>query len=193
MTSQAPPPDTRQRILRATLQLISEGGVGAISNRKVATAAGVSLGSLTYHFPSQTALLRESLLMHVGEEVGRLRAIAAEFRNSRRDAGEVAEEIERIAAASSDRLRQIAELELHLYAARDPQLQEASRRCFAAYDDFAEAALEALSVPASPTNARAVVAMMTGLAVRRVGAGEHEATGTAEALRTLVRGAGASL
>ncbi len=43
--------DTRERILHATLRTIAEQGVGAVSNRRVAAAAGVALGSLTYHFP----------------------------------------------------------------------------------------------------------------------------------------------
>jgi DNA-binding transcriptional regulator YbjK len=59
--------DTRQRILHATLRLIGEQGLGAVSNRQVAASAGVALVSLTYHIPSQVHLLRESLLLHDSE------------------------------------------------------------------------------------------------------------------------------
>ena len=145
-------PETRERILRAALELIGREGIVAVSNRRLARVAGVSLGSLTYHFPSQATLLRESLFLYVGEEVARLEAIAAGLRARRpppapkrwppRCSGSPPE--------SPDRPEQLAELELHLRASRDPELQDASRRCFAAYEGVAAAALEALGVPTPP-------------------------------------------
>jgi hypothetical protein len=122
--------------------------------------------------------------------VERLTAIAADLRRATHTVPEVAAAVERIVGRRSNRIRQLAELELHLHAARDPKLQEASRRCFAAYEDFAAAALEALSVPHPAQHARAVVALMTGLALRRLGTGRHDAAGTADALMTIVNGAG---
>jgi AcrR family transcriptional regulator len=183
-------PDTRERILRTTLHLIGEHGIGEVSNRAIAAAAGVSLGSLTYHFPSQTQLLREALLLYVGEEVARLAAIAAELRSSQPSVAQVAAEVERIVEGSTDRIEQVAELELHLQASRDPELHDASARCFAAYEDLAAAVLEALDVPDPARHARTVVAVMTGLGLRRLGTGDRAATGTANALLTIVRGAG---
>jgi AcrR family transcriptional regulator len=183
--------DTRQRILRATLRLIGEHGIGEVSNRAIAAATGVSLGSLTYHFPNQTQLLREALLLYVGEEVIRLRGIAVQLRTSNPTAADVAREVERIVEGSADRgVEQVAELELHLHASRDPELHEASRRCFAAYEDLAAAVLEALEVPDPQRHARTVVAVMCGLGLRRLGTGDHDATGTADALLTIVGGAG---
>jgi AcrR family transcriptional regulator len=184
-------PETRERILRAALELIGREGIAAVSNRRLAQAAGVSLGSLTYHFPSQATLLRESLFLYVGEEVARLEAIAAGFRARRPHPSteEVAAEVQRIAAGSADRPEQVAELELHLRASRDPALQDASRRCFAAYEGVAAAALEAFGVPDASRHARAVVALMTGMGLQRLGAGVHDASGVADALLTIVRGA----
>lgn len=182
--------DTRERILRATLRLIGEHGIGAISNRRIAAASQVALGSLTYHFPSQSRLLREALLLYVHEEVQRMQEIAAELRLTGPSAASAAAEVERIVARSSSRLEEIAELELHLQASRDPELQEASERCFAAYEELATAALDSLGVPSPQRHARAVVAVMCGLGVRRLGSGRNDAEGTAEALLTIVAGAG---
>lgn len=84
---------------------------------------------------------------------------------------------------------EVAELELHLEASRDPALQDASGRCFAAYEDFAAAVMEALDVPDPEIHARTVVALLIGLTVRRLGTGVHDARGTADALMTIVRGA----
>lgn len=184
-------PDTRERILRTTLRLIGEQGVGGVSNRAIAARAGVSLGSLTYHFPSQTQMLREALLLYVGEEVARVQAVAAELRATRPTIQEIGAEVERIVAERSaeHRVEQVAEVELHLHASRDPQLHEASARCFAAYEDLAAAILEALEVPDPVRHSRTVVAVLLGLGLRRLGTGQPEVATTADALLTIVRGA----
>jgi DNA-binding transcriptional regulator YbjK len=181
--------ETRERILRATLRLIGEHGIGAISNRRIAAASEVALGSLTYHFPSQSELLREALLLYVHEEVGRMQDIAAELRRAAPTPASAAAEVEAIVAISSSRLEEIAELELHLQASRDPELQEASERCFVAYEELAVVALSALNVPDPQRHARAVVAVMCGLGVRRLGSGRSDAEGVAQALLTIVAGA----
>ncbi|MFY9263911.1 MAG: TetR family transcriptional regulator [Solirubrobacterales bacterium] len=181
--------DTRDRIIRATLRVIGERGIGAVSNRRLAGEAGVALGSLTYHFQSQTELLRESLLLYAREEVERLEAIAATLRATEPSAAEAAAEVERIVSGATAGPEQIAELELHLHAARDPALQDASKRCFAAYDEVAAAALETLGVPNPHQLAPTVVALLGGMALRRLGGGDRDASGMADALPALVRGA----
>ncbi len=185
----AAPPDTRERILRATAELISREGVGAVTNRRVAGAAEVALGSLTYHFPSQVDLLRESLLLFVGEEVARQEAIARELGPRRLSAEEVVVEVARVIEESNSRVQLLAELELHLQAARDPELQDASRRCFEAYEKMAAAALRGVGVPNPERHALSVVALMYGLGVRRLGTGTEDATGIADALLAIIRGA----
>jgi AcrR family transcriptional regulator len=178
----------RERMLRATLKLIADGGVAAVTNRRVAAAAGVSLGSLTYHFTSQAQLLRESLLLHVDEETARRRQIAHELAADKPDVQQVAEAVEQLVAVPAEIPQQIAELELHLQAARDPELREASQRCFEAHEQIASAALGTLGIPDGERHAPAVVALMTGLAVRRLAGGGQDAQGTSEALLALVRG-----
>ncbi len=185
----AAPPDTRERILRTTVELIGQEGVPAVTNRRVAAAAGVSLGSLTYHFASQVDLLRESLLLFVAEEVARQEEIAADLRRRRPSLEQVAAEVERIVEESGNRIQQLAEIELHLRAARDPALQGASRRCFEAYEGVAAAALEMFEVPDPELHARSVVALMYGMGVRRLGTGSEDASGLADALLAIVRGA----
>ena len=181
--------DTRERIMRTTLDLIAEEGIVAVTNRRVAGAAGISLGSLTYHFESQSALVRESLLLFVGEEVARLEAIAADMRSRAPGIEQVAFEIELVVRETTKRIQGLAEVELHMRAARDPALQEASLRCFEAYEGLATASLEMLRVPDPGRHARAVVALLYGFALRRLGSGDEDASGTAEALLTIVRGA----
>jgi DNA-binding transcriptional regulator YbjK len=179
-------PETRERILRATLSLLAEEGTAALSNRRIAAAANVALGSLTYHFPSQASLLRESLLLYVGEEVERLEAIAVALAERDPTPEEVAADVEGLIGRPSGGPGPLAELELHLQAARDPELQEASARCFAAYEALAASALGTLGIADPARHASAFVALITGLGVRRLGTGAADVSG---ALLTLLRGA----
>ncbi|MFJ5262448.1 TetR/AcrR family transcriptional regulator [Streptomyces sp. NPDC088387] len=53
-------PQRRERIIAATLDLIADEGVAGVSHRKIATRAGVPLGSMTYHFSGIDELLQEA-------------------------------------------------------------------------------------------------------------------------------------
>lgn len=53
-------PDRRRRISTAALDVIAEHGVAGTTYRKVAEAAEVPLGSLTYHFDSLDELMGEA-------------------------------------------------------------------------------------------------------------------------------------
>ncbi|MFI0409664.1 TetR/AcrR family transcriptional regulator [Actinomadura sp. 3N508] len=173
----------RDQILQATLRLIGEQGIGAVTNRAVARAAGVSLGSLTYHFPSQDDLLREALHTFVENEIARITTHIATLTPPTN----APDEVEKAVLAISQGPEQIANLELHLHAARSPALRETSIRSVEAYDRLATAVLNSLGVPDPERHAPAVVAMLYGLALRRLATGDT--TGTAEAVRLLLRGA----
>lgn len=177
--------DARERILRATLRLIGEGGIGAVTNRRVAAAAGVSLGSLTYHFPNQAELLQETLSRYVDREIGQITEIAGGLSGITPEQAVV--EVERVMAALPHGPEEVATLELHLHASRDPVVREAAARSVEAYDRFAAAVLTALGIPGAREKAPAVVALLYGLTVRRLATGEQP--GVADALRVLLYGA----
>lgn len=177
--------EARERILRATLRLIGEHGVGAVTNRRVAAAAGVSLGSLTYHFPSQAELLRETLTRYVDEEIDQISAIATGLAGVTPD--QAIAETGRVIAALRHGPEEVATLELHLHASRDPLVREAAIRSVHAYDRLAAAILTALGIPGAEEKAPTVVALLYGLAVRRLATGEKDGTG--EALALLLHGA----
>jgi AcrR family transcriptional regulator len=181
--------DARDRIVQATLRLIGEQGVGAVTNRAVAKRADVSLGSLTYHFPSQADLLREALKDFVDTEIERISTRLEALRESGLDPDQAADEVEKTIVGFAYGPEQIANLELHLQAARDPELREVAERSLEAYDRLATAVLTALGIPDAQRHAPTVVALFYGLAIRRISTGDSAATGTADALRLLLRGA----
>ena len=53
-------PGRRDRIIDACLEVIAQNGVAGTSHRKVAEAADVPLGSMTYHFAGMDDLLHEA-------------------------------------------------------------------------------------------------------------------------------------
>ena len=55
----------RDRVISATLHLISCEGVDAVTHRKVAAIAGVSPGTTTHHFSDRAELIRESFMAYL--------------------------------------------------------------------------------------------------------------------------------
>ncbi len=168
--TQAPAP-VRERILQAVLQVIGEDGIAAVTNRRIAAQAGVSLGSITYHFPSQTDMLREALLGFVTDEATRLTDLAEGYRDrglSVADAASLTEQVVRDLGWSAERL---APFELFIQAGRDPSLQDAADECFAAYDTLTVTILEGLGIPNARVLAPTLVATVSGLQLRRIATG----------------------
>ncbi|HEV7193938.1 MAG TPA: TetR/AcrR family transcriptional regulator [Jatrophihabitantaceae bacterium] len=165
------PESTRNRILHAALRIIGEHGIAGLTNRLVAKEAGLSLGSLTYHFTSQSELLREALLVFVTEETRRITAIADSLAPTVGSVEEAAAAAERAVTEMALGPEEIGVYELYLQSARDPELHEAVRACFAEYDRAATGALELLVIPGAAELAPHVVALVMGAQLRRVATG----------------------
>ncbi|GAA3942166.1 hypothetical protein GCM10023085_24860 [Actinomadura viridis] len=60
--------DTREKILQAAAEMIAEDMAAKLSVRAVAARAGVSTGSLRFHFPTQRAL-QDSLLARIYDDL----------------------------------------------------------------------------------------------------------------------------
>src|SRR5919106_7033057 len=78
----------REAILRATLALIGERGLDAVTHRAVAERAGVPLSATTYWFASKDELLQETLLLAAREEVERLERLVVDLAPQELGAGE---------------------------------------------------------------------------------------------------------
>jgi AcrR family transcriptional regulator len=71
--------DVRERIVRAALDLLAEGGYGAASMNAVARRAGDATGSLYRHFPSKTDLVEEVFRRASQREVDVLIEVGAQL------------------------------------------------------------------------------------------------------------------
>lgn len=125
-------PDRRQVILDATVQVIAERGVHAVTHRAVAEAAGVALASTTYHFESKDQLVGETLALVVDRSV----ELAAEHATDPPD--DLAGLVDRLTTMSLAQLGDTrapltAQFELMLEAGRRPDLRPLAERWDQAY------------------------------------------------------------
>ena len=105
----------RRQLVEATLDVIEQGGIAALSHRAVAEQAGVSLASVSYHFAGLDDLI-STALAHATDEL--VAALDADGDHSlARLARLLANEVEH------HRGRWIAEYELCLLALRRPHLR----------------------------------------------------------------------
>ena len=181
-----PPGSARDAIRAAALRVIGEYGIAGLTNRRVATEAGVSLGSLTYHYASQRDLLRESVRSFVQAETERIRAVAESLAGVAPTVAQAAAAAEALLAQMAPGAEELGVYEVYLHAARDPELYPVLRECFAAYDDVAASTLHALGVDSAAEVAPQVVALIAGAQLRRLATGTGSA-GIADALRLLAR------
>lgn len=179
---------TRQRIITAVLQIIGDGGVAAVTNRRIAKEAGVSLGSVTYHFETQHDLLRESLLYFVREEARHFTELADQCQTENLDIADAASLAGQVACGTALDTAHLAPFELYIHAARDERLREAASEAFRAYDRLAAQILTALGVPDAERLAATTVAVVMGLQLRRLATGSP-ADDLVDALLLVARGA----
>lgn len=188
MTAMSKPHGTRQSIIDAVLRIIAEDGVAAVTNRRIAKEAQVSLGSVTYHFATQHEMLRESLLHFVAEETRRLTELAAHCQTDGMDADRAAATVSQVAGGTPFDSRHIAPFELYIQAGRDERLRTAAAQSFAAYDQLAARILTGLGVPDAERLASSAVALIFGLQLRSLATG-LPAEELVDALMLLARGA----
>lgn len=151
-------PDRRARIIQATLDVIAEHGVAGTTHRRVAAAADVPLGSMTYHFDSLDALLTEAF-------TGLADTVSARFADRLAAAATFDEACEAVVdlvvsdAWASPRTMLLS-YELYAFAARNPPLRRVMQ-------DWMAKSRAALERHFAPETAKALDAMIEGLTIHR--------------------------
>lgn len=163
---------TREQILDAALRVIAASGVDGIKHRRVAREAGVSLGSISYHFASREALIGAAF-HHFMDRGARL-IDDVRGGGSAADADAVVDFLAALVDRQlDDPSTLLVEYELMLYAARDAEHAEGWRRWNRALTARLAEALEPLGVGRPFVAARTLVELLRG----------HEVTSLAEARR----------
>jgi len=158
--------EVRERILEAALALLAEGGAHELTQPRVAKAAGVRQGHLTYYFPTRGALLQEVARHSISKLAVRL-----EHRHIRRP-GQLAQAI---AAGSADKRRSRVLLGLVAAADRDPQIKRRLRRFIAELRGMMTPALAAGGLDTGPDDVAFFHCVVIGCAVLQLARDNPEA------------------
>lgn len=149
-------PERRHRIVVATLDVIAEHGVAGTTHRRIAAAAGVPLGSVTYYFATLDALLTSAftLLAEESSDAFRTRLTQAMDRSS------ACEAIVDIIAGSiwAEPRTLLLSYELYAFAARHPSVSSVMQ----SWMNNSRAALERFF---DPLTARALDALVEGIGI----------------------------
>jgi len=155
-----------QAILDAAVRVVGEDGASALTHRRVAERAGVSLSSTTYYFRSKAQILEQALFLASERELTELSVVHDLFDPAVMTVEEWAARLARVLAAETRGRRRImllAQFEMDLYAARHPRLRAAVRELNARYAALIEPVLVRLGARETTRNARLFVAAVTGL------------------------------
>lgn len=151
-------PERRERIISTCLDVIAEVGVAGASHRRIAKAADVPLGSMTYHFSGMDELLREAFERFangVAERFERRLETATDVESAREAV--VAIILEDIFGSQRDL---VLTHELYTLSAREPSFRDVT----ASWMGRSRAALERHF---SPETARTLDALIEGLTIHR--------------------------
>lgn len=167
-------PERRQRIVEATLDVIAEYGVTGTTHRRIAAAAGVPLGSVTYYFATLEVLLTTAFLQLANDSSEAFRATLAAAK-TRDEAKEAVIDIiaESIWAAPRTLL---LSYELYAFAARHPPVT-------AVMQQWMDSSRAALGRFFDPLTARALDALIEGIGIHN---SIDRAPLDRDAIRTLV-------
>ena len=151
-------PGRRDRIIDACLDVIAQNGVAGTSHRKVAEAADVPLGSMTYHFAGMHDLLHEAFSRYAltASEAFAERMAAAHDQDTAKQA--IAEAITHVVLSNQRDL--VLTQELYTLAAREPAFRDITHAWMARSRRTLEQFFD-------PTTARILDALVEGLSIHR--------------------------
>lgn len=151
-------PGRRDRIIDACLDVIAQEGVAGTSHRKVAAAAGVPLGAMSYYFDGMDALLHEAFARFAtGVSDGFERRMAEATDRTEAQRAVVAIIVEDVFGDQRDL---VLSHELYTLAARKPAFRDLT----SAWMRRSRAALERHF---DPDTARMLDALIEGLTIHR--------------------------
>jgi TetR/AcrR family transcriptional regulator, regulator of biofilm formation and stress response len=173
----------RQELLEATLRLLAREGSAAVTMRAVASEAGVPSTAPTYYFASKQELLLEAWRLHAEREAERV-SQATEAVGSDGSSDAIARRLACFVHDSLGPAREslLAEIELLLEAARQPELEELTRVWHQTLREHVRGALKEAGSQHPELDARLLLAVTAGLELDNVGTAD---TATVPELREL--------
>lgn len=156
-------PERRRRITEAAIEVVSERGVAGLTHRAVAQAAGVPLGSTTYHFATLDDILEAAIQKALVDN----REERMRWGSTLSDDVDLAEALAELTEQSTGpgRAKLLVEYELYFAALRHPSLRALGRA-------WNEVLMEVLLPHTDVVTARALATFNNGLELESVISGE---------------------
>ena len=114
-------PQRARRIATAALEVVAQRGVGGLTHRAVAAAAGVPLGSTTYYSKTLDDLLETAMHEAKAQTDAELAQLSVDIATAGEVTGPLSAYLYRTVTEQFDRT--VVEFELYLAALRRPQLR----------------------------------------------------------------------
>lgn len=171
-------PERRDRIVDACLDVIAEHGVAGCSHRRVAAAADVPLGSMTYHFDGMQQLLQEAFGRFADSVADQFERRMGEVHDREQAAEAVVKLITEDVLGSHRDL--VLTHELYTLAAREPAYRSLTNA-------WMTRSREALGRQFDPVTTRMLDALIEGLSIHRaLDTEEPDDAVVAEAVRRIL-------
>jgi TetR/AcrR family transcriptional regulator, regulator of biofilm formation and stress response len=155
----------REAIVVATVRIVAADGVAAVTHRRVAAAAGVSLSSTTWHFATKADILIAALRWTARREVARIAEIATRLGDAEFDsaawAGELADWV--VEQVTADRELAVALYRLQIELIGRPEAITVHREWGESLLRLGEGVLQASATRTPELDTRLVVAALDGL------------------------------
>jgi DNA-binding transcriptional regulator YbjK len=179
----------REAIVSATVRIVAQDGVAAVTHRRVAAAAGVSLSSTTWHFAAKSDILIAALRWTARREVERITRIAERLGDADFDsaawAGELADWV--VEQVSADRDLTVALYRLQIELIGRPEAQDLHREWGQGLLGLGERVLRNSDTGTPELDTRLVVAALDGLRLAVLTASDHDVAWLRPAVERLLR------
>ncbi|MBM7389713.1 TetR/AcrR family transcriptional regulator [Clavibacter phaseoli] len=151
-------PSRRDRIVEACLDVIADFGVDGTTHRRVAAAADVPLGSMTYHFDGMDDLLHEAFTLFADRVAEQMRRRMSDANTIEETGSAVVDVIVHDLMGTQRDL--VLTHELYTLAARRPEYRAITQAWMARSRTTLEQHVD-------PTTARMLDALIEGLSIHR--------------------------
>jgi DNA-binding transcriptional regulator YbjK len=166
----------RAAIVAATVRIVAREGVSAVTHRRVAAEADVSLSSTTWHFADKADILIAALRWTAAREVSRIAAIADRLGGKRFDSGAWAEELADwlLEQVSGERDVAVALYRLQIELLGRPEARQVHEEWDASLRTLGERVLASSGTITPDLDIRLVVAALDGLRLNVLIAGDGD-------------------
>jgi DNA-binding transcriptional regulator YbjK len=166
----------REAIVTATVRIVARDGVAAVTHRRVAAQAGVSLSSTTWHYATKADILVAALRWTARREVERIAAIAARLGGAEFDPAAWAEELADwlIEQVTGERDIAVALYRLQIELLGRPEAQDVHREWGESLQALGEQVLASSPTLTPELDTRLVAAALDGLRLGVLSAKEDD-------------------